>query len=95
MNLLPEDIARCERIRSPEAGILEVVYAVADQTGVSINEILGDRRWANVVAARHLVYFIADREGYTLAAIGRAVGGRDHTTIIHGINAKKRRRGNA
>lgn len=92
MILTPADIARCEAIRAPHDAIAAIVAEVSAATGISANEIMGRKKWGQISAARQMVYYIALRNGLSLPAIGR-VFGRDHTTVLHGINAEKARRG--
>lgn len=86
------DIARCAAIRAPRDAIAAIVAEVSAATGISETDIMGTRRWANVSAARQLVWFIAHRNGVSLPAIG-AVFDRDHTTVWHGVRAEMARRG--
>lgn len=56
----------------------------ADLTGLSRGEIIGDCRRKAIVRARYAVCHVARRElGKSSAAIGRALGGRDHSTILN------------
>lgn len=65
-----------------------VLARVIEVTGVPKNEILGPRRAAKSVVARHLFFWAATK--FTLAslpAIGRFCGDKDHTTVLHGARA--------
>src|SRR3954469_21443926 len=74
--------------------IAEIIATVATETGLTVAMLVGDRRSRPIVAARHLAYWRVAREtGASLAAIGRAFGDRDHTTIIHGIRKHEQRHG--
>lgn len=66
------------------ANLDAIVEAVAGASGVSAAAIKGARRTADVCRARFAAMFLMQEGGAVLAAIGRALGGRDHTTIIHG-----------
>lgn len=80
------------RARTP--AIAEIIAAVAKETGMTVAMLVGDRRSRPIVAARHMAYWRVAREtGASLAAIGRAFGDRDHTTIIHGIRKHEQRCG--
>lgn len=64
-----------------------IVDFVADRRGIPVTDIMSSRRDAPTAAARQEVCFLARRlTPDSLPAIGRALGGRDHTTIIHAIN---------
>jgi chromosomal replication initiation ATPase DnaA len=92
MILTPADLARCSEIANGPALVHAIIAEVAQHTGFTPTEIIGARRWANLAAARQLVYFIANERGVTFAQIGLAMN-RDTSTVIHGVNAEQARRG--
>ena len=61
-----------------------LAYAVSVATGVSAADIIGRRRTACVVAARHDLFVAMWRRGFSIAEIGKTLG-RDHTTVIHAL----------
>lgn len=83
----------CEDEPEPDPGrvmILDCVRAVANVFVVSFEQILGPRRYQDLVLPRQVAMALAYRlTGKSFPGIGRAMGGRDHTTILHAI----RRRG--
>lgn len=57
---------------------------IAKATGVRISEIRGMRRNARIVYIRQAIaYWAARRSALSYPAIGRIMGGRDHTTILY------------
>lgn len=92
MILSPEDLDRCEEIANGPALVHIIVDEVARHTGLTAAEIIGARRWANLAAARQLVYFVANNAGVSVPQIALAMN-RDATTVYYGINAEKARRG--
>ncbi len=81
-------------VRTRVPAIAEIIAEVAKEAGMTVAMLVGDRRSRPIVAARHLAYWRVAREtGASLAAIGRAFGDRDHTTIIHGIRKHEQRCG--
>lgn len=67
--------------------VTEVLHAVRDVWGVQIVEIVSGRRNVRVLRPRQAAYALACRlTPFTLPHIGRMIGGRDHTSIIHGRN---------
>jgi chromosomal replication initiation ATPase DnaA len=57
---------------------------VCDHLKISLHEVKSDSRLQNVVLARHLImYFARKYTNFSLLAIGRYMGGRDHATVIH------------
>ena len=83
-----EQRAEVEQVAPPSGPpVGEVLVAVADVTGCSVPNLLGPRRSRNIVYPRHLVFHILalTRHDLSLPAIGRAIGGRDHTTVMHAL----------
>lgn len=65
--------------------IASIATEVADDHKVTVAELKGQGRSHRVVRARHCVCWRARKElGVTLNQVGRFLGGRDHTTILHG-----------
>jgi len=62
-----------------------IVRAVARASGVSSSDIRGQRRTRDLVRLRWAAAWLARANGASYPQIGRALGGRDHTTIIHGV----------
>jgi chromosomal replication initiator protein len=59
---------------------------VAAHYDVEPAEILAHRRTAGVVIPRQVAMYLAKTlTGRSLPDIGRRFGGRDHTTILHGV----------
>lgn len=67
----------------PEITLLK--YRVCKLTGVSLHELTGPGRLGYVCRARFALMRVASKKGYSTPQIGRALGGRDHTTILHGL----------
>ncbi len=64
----------------------EILRAVAEAYGVSVDDLEGKRRMRTVVEARQLaVYFLRKINDLSYVAIGKIIG-RDHTTAIHSYN---------
>jgi len=62
-----------------------VIDAVSKVTNIPRHELCSPRRLRYLLPARMAVYFIAYKHtGKSFPQIGRAVGGRDHTTVLHG-----------
>lgn len=83
-HLAAEDLARAATIAEPTIRIRAIFNAVSAETGIPVRMLTGEVKRPNVVRARHLVWFIARREGFSLVEIAR-VTGHDHTTVRHGI----------
>ncbi len=64
-----------------------VQEAVARHYGVSLEDLVGDRRTKRVVVPRQVaMYLCRELTDSSLPAIGRSFGGRDHTTVIYAVN---------
>jgi len=63
---------------------------VASDRGVSINELVGQNRSSKIAEPRQLaMYILRVFLEISQPQIGELLGGRDHTTVIHGINKIK------
>lgn len=63
-----------------------VIQIVADHYGITPLDIASQKRNKEIVFPRQIVmYLCRDMIGTSLQEIGKYLGGRDHTTIIHGI----------
>jgi chromosomal replication initiation ATPase DnaA len=63
-----------------------VLEAVEEIMGISLEEMQSKYRFKQIVQARNMYcYYMYKHLGWTLIQIGKSIGGRDHTTIIHNI----------
>lgn len=66
--------------------VQEIVQRAAMLTGLTRAEIVGDCRQRTVARARFAVCVVASRKlGRSSVAIGRALGDRDHTSILYAL----------
>lgn len=66
--------------------LVRLLAKVSKATGVTMTDIRSDRRPFNVVRARHIHYYVAKQlTTYSLPEIGRRAGGKDHTSVLHGV----------
>lgn len=73
-----------------------IALEVAAKHGVRFNDLLSTRRNRASVAARHEAFWRCREEtNMTLPQIGRMFGGRDHSTVTHGIQKHEKRMGAA
>lgn len=63
-----------------------IEWSIDQRRPVTWLELLSPRKNAWLVQCRQLLYWLArDRTTLSHAAIAQAIGGRDHTTIVHGV----------
>lgn len=75
----------------PGEGIGRVLTAVSLEFGVTLEDLLSERRQAPIAEARQAAMALAQRcLSYSLPKIGRLLR-RDHTTVLHGIRCMARR----
>jgi chromosomal replication initiation ATPase DnaA len=89
--LREEEIAlEVTRVIPPAPPISEIAEVASRATGVTVEDILGDSKIHRISHVRQYVMWRARKEGFSLPAIARVMR-RDHTTIIHGIEAVNKR----
>jgi chromosomal replication initiator protein len=71
--------------RQAELTVEQIVQAVSEFYRIDPQVLIGRGRSKDVSAARQMAMFLAREEtGASLPQIGEYLGGRDHTTIMHG-----------
>lgn len=64
-----------------------VLGVVCQHYYVSREDILSQRRTRNIALPRHAaIYLIKKLTNMTLADVGKCIGGRDHSTVLHAFN---------
>jgi chromosomal replication initiator protein len=68
----------------PEVSVERIQETVIDRFGISMQELVGDRRSQSIVYPRQsAMYLCRELTDSSLPKIGKKFGGRDHTTVIH------------
>jgi len=63
-----------------------VIRVTARHHELTADDLIGPSRRRKITLARSLAMYLARQlTGQSLGAIGRAFGGRDHTTVMHGV----------
>ena len=66
--------------------IRRIVRFVSEQEHIPIIDLMSARRTQNIVRPRQIVHYLARKLTLkSLPEIGRHVGSRDHTTILHSV----------
>ena len=69
-----------------------IIAAVADHFEVPTEDLVGKRRDARTAASRQVAMYLIRNDGReTYPEIGRILGGRDHSTVLHGCAKIERR----
>ena len=91
-SIMSAHCAALERFGADAAAIQRALTAASRATGVPIEDIVGQRRIAEVVEARQLAMLIMlQRLRSTNTAIGLVLGGRDSSTVCHGVKRARER----
>jgi chromosomal replication initiator protein len=68
-------------------GISEIIDAAAQEFGVARESLLARDRRPTVATARQVAMYLArELTEHSLPEIGRGIGGRNHTTVLHAVN---------
>jgi chromosomal replication initiator protein len=63
--------------------LADIIAATADASHYSAEQIIGDRRFSDLAHWRACGMYLALKTGKSTTQVGRAFGGRDHTTVIY------------
>jgi chromosomal replication initiator protein len=67
-----------------------VIEAVSSYFGIERDELKGQKRDKKTALARQVaMYLLREEANLGLAAIGRVLGGKDHSTVLHGCETVK------
>ncbi len=80
-----ENILRSGGVKRP-VDCRDIMNRVAQRMNVTASDILGTRRRTDLVLARQLAMYVCRRKlGLSYPELGRAFGGKDHSTVIYSI----------
>jgi len=71
--------------------LAHIIARHARMGGVSVAAVMGPRRNGALVRVRQAVMAAALERGFSMSEIGRALGGRDHSTVAHGVKVHRSR----
>jgi hypothetical protein len=70
----------------------QIILAAASELGIPPELARSRIRRNNAVLLRHTVMLLTRKiAGWSFPEIGKALGGRDHSTVVHGVGAIQRR----
>lgn len=70
---------------------VKILFDVATRYGVSVADLAGPSRSHRYVPARQEACYLLRQAGYSFPQIGGFLGGRDHTTVMHGAQKHEAR----
>jgi chromosomal replication initiator protein len=86
LDVVQESLADMLRASDRKVTIDEIIRKVADHYNLRMTDILSPRRARSVARPRQVAMFLAKKlTSKSLPEIGRSFGGRDHTTVMHGV----------
>lgn len=66
--------------------VVNIIRETAAHYGVTVGDVMSQRRTANVIRPRQIAMYLSKvLTRRSLPDIGNRFGGRDHTTILHGV----------
>ena len=69
----------------------KVISVVCDYFNLNLKDLTGPKRQKELILPRHmLMYILSEEMGQTVEKIGQLLGGRDHTTVMHGRDKIKK-----
>lgn len=72
--------------------VRQCLDTVAVEFAIGWRELAGNSRSRSVSRPRHVAMWLALRSGRNVSEIGRVCGGRDATTVRHGVGQVEERR---
>ena len=72
-------------IKTPREKTLALISDVAARHGSTLNDVLSRSRLRSITPARFACYKQLHADGMSYRKIGGIMGGRDHSTIAHGV----------
>ena len=86
MDLVNECLSDILRSSEQRVTVEEILRKVAEHYNVRLSDIVGPKRVRIIARPRQVAMYLAkELTSRSLPEIGRRFGGRDHTTIMHGV----------
>jgi chromosomal replication initiation ATPase DnaA len=83
---------KLDRLSTEPLAGRRIATEIARQHGFTFRQLISPRRNQKLAIARqHAMYELDRRTSLSLPQIGKLLGGRDHTTVLHGIRAHEAR----
>jgi chromosomal replication initiator protein len=86
LDLVQDCLADILRSSDRKLTIEEIQRKVAEHYNIRLSDMIGPKRLRNIARPRQVAMYLAKQlTPRSLPEIGRRFGGRDHTTIMHGV----------
>jgi len=86
LDLAQDCLADILRASDRKITIDEIQRKVSEHYNIRLSEIIGPRRLRTIARPRQIAMYLAKQlTSRSLPEIGRRFGGRDHTTVMHGV----------
>jgi chromosomal replication initiator protein len=86
LDLAQECLSDILRTSEKRLSIEEIQRKVAEHYNVRLSDIIGPKRLRTIARPRQVAMYLSKHlTSRSLPEIGRRFGGRDHTTIMHGV----------
>ena len=86
LDLAQDCLADILRASDRKVTIEEIQRRVAEHYNVRLSDLIGPKRVRTIARPRQIAMYLAKQlTPRSLPEIGRRFGGRDHTTIMHGV----------
>jgi chromosomal replication initiator protein len=86
MELVQDSLADVLRASERKISIDEIQRKVAEHYNIRLSDMIGPKRVRNFARPRQVAMYLCKQlTSRSLPEIGRRFGGRDHTTVMHGV----------
>jgi len=73
------------KLETPLDRTIETLRQIAREHGCTVDDLTGPSRADRIYRARVVAYRVLYSQGRTKCAVGKILGGRDHSTVAHGL----------
>ena len=95
LELAQDCLADILRASDRKITIEEIQRKVSEHFNIRLSDMIGPKRTRTIARPRQIAMYLAKQlTTRSLPEIGRRFGGRDHTTIMHGVRVIDEMRGN-
>lgn len=86
LELTQDCLADILRASDRKVTVEEIQRKVSEHYNIRLSDLIGPRRVRNIARPRQVAMYLAKKlTSRSLPEIGRRFGGRDHTTVMHGV----------